>query len=58
LLYVIEDNYPRLSVETVVLRGKAVATGKMVTGLIHSTESRKPKITRLLSPIFHLISPM
>jgi four helix bundle protein len=51
LLYVIEDNYPRLSAEAVVMRGKAVATGKLVTGLIHSTESRKSKITRLLSPI-------
>jgi four helix bundle protein len=58
LLYVIEDNYPRLSTEAVVMREKVVATGKLVTGLIHSTESRKSKVSRLLSPIFHLLSPM
>lgn len=58
LLYVIEDNYPRLSAEVVVVREKAVATGKLVTGLIQSTESRKLKVFRLLSPIFHLLSPL
>jgi four helix bundle protein len=43
LLYVIEDNYPSLSAEAVKMREKAVATGKLVTGLIHSTETRKSK---------------
>lgn len=43
LLCVIADNYPCLSAEAGVICGKAVATGKLVTGLIHSTESRKRK---------------
>jgi four helix bundle protein len=43
LLYVIEDNYPSLSAEAVKMREKAAATGKLVTGLIHSTETRKSK---------------
>ena len=43
LLCVIADNYPRLSAEAGVICGRAVATGKLVTGLIHSTESRKRK---------------
>ena len=58
LLYVIEDNYPRLRVEAVAMREKSIQTGKLVTGLIHSTESRRLKIARLLSSIFHLLSPI
>ena len=57
LLYVIEDNYPRLSAEAVAMRDKSVQTGKLVTGLIRSTESRKSKIAGVLSSIFHLLSP-
>ncbi|HMC28423.1 MAG TPA: four helix bundle protein [Verrucomicrobiae bacterium] len=58
ILYVVEDNYPRLSQEANELREKAVQTGKLVTGLIRSTESRRSKATRLLSAIFHLLSPI
>ena len=58
LLYVIEGNYPRLRVEAMAMREKSIQTGKLVTGLIHSTESRRLKIARLLSSIFHLLSPI
>ena len=58
ILYVVEDNYPRLSQEAIELREKAVQTGKLVTGLIRSTESRRSKATRLLSAIFHLLCPI
>ncbi len=58
ILYVVEDNYPRLSQEAIELREKAVQTGKLVTGLIRSAESRRSKATRLLSAIFHLLSPI
>ena len=57
LLYVIEDNYPRLSAEAVAMRDKSVQTGKLVTGLIRSTESRKSKIAGVLSSISCLPSP-
>ena len=58
LLYVIEDNYPALSADAMRLREKSVQTGKLVSGLIRSTESRRSRITGLLSSIFHLLSPM
>jgi four helix bundle protein len=58
LLYVVEDNYPALSTEALRLREKSVQTGKLLSGLIRSTESRKSKIAMFLSPIFHLLSPM
>lgn len=58
LLYVVEDNYPALSEDAIRLREKSVQTGKLVTGLIRSTESRKSKIAMILSPIFHLLSPL
>ena len=57
LSYVIEDNYPALANGAVVLREDAVRVGKMVTGLIRSTESRKNRLMNLLSSIFHLLSP-
>ena len=58
LTYVIEDNYPALSGEAVQLREKSVRSGKLMTGLIQSTESRRSKISGLLSMIFHLLSPI
>src|ERR1039458_1726239 len=57
LTYVIEDNYPRLAVDAVELRNKAIGTGQLVGGLIRSTESRKSKLLSLLSPLFALLSP-
>src|SRR5438477_4968517 len=44
LTYVIEDNYPGLSSEAVNLREKAVRTGKLLSGLLRSTQSRKSRI--------------
>lgn len=58
LLYVVEDNYPPLSAQAIRLRDGSVQTGKLVSGLIRSTQSRKSKITALLSSIFHLLSPV
>ena len=56
--YVIEDNYPTLSAQAVQLRDKSVVTGKLVSGLIRSTEVRKSKISGFLSSIFHILSPI
>ena len=58
LTYVIEDNFPQLAAEAIQLREKSVHTGKLVTGLVRSTESRKAKLAGLLSSIFHLLSPI
>ena len=54
LTYVIEDNYPKLAMEAVELRKKAMGTGQLVGGIIRSTESRKSKLASFLSPIFAL----
>jgi four helix bundle protein len=56
LTYVIEDNYPKLSVEAVELRRNAIGTGQLVGGLIRSTESRKSKLAGLFLPLFALFS--
>ena len=58
LTYVIEDNYPSLAAQAIQLRAKSVQTGKLVTGLIRSTASRKSKAGALLSSIFHLLTPV
>jgi four helix bundle protein len=58
LLYVVEDNYPALSADAIRLREKSVQTGKLLTGFIRSTRSRKSKIAMFLSPIFHLLFPI
>jgi four helix bundle protein len=58
LLYVVEDNYPSLSADAVRLRQQSVQTGRLVTGLIQSTEARKGKVAHLLSSIFHLLAPV
>src|SRR5262245_53012744 len=44
LTYVIEDNYPGLSKEAVQIREKSEQTGKLVSGLIRSTEGRKSRL--------------
>jgi hypothetical protein len=56
LTYVIEDNYPKLVAEAVALRKNAIGAGQLVGGLIRSTESRKSKLSSLLSSIFALLS--
>ena len=43
LLYVIEDNFPQSVPEAIALRGDIVGVGKLVSGLIRSTEDRKLK---------------
>jgi len=44
LLYVIEDNFPKSAPASTLLRGQVVSIGKLVSGLIRSTESRKSRI--------------
>lgn len=56
LTYVIEDNYPRLAVESIELRKMAMEAGRLAGGLIRSTESRKSKLAGFLSPLFALLS--
>ena len=41
LLYVIEDHFPQSASEAIALRGEIVGVGKLVSGLIRSTEDRK-----------------
>jgi four helix bundle protein len=41
LLYVVEDNYPTLGAEAARIREETVIVGKLVTGLIQSTEGRR-----------------
>jgi four helix bundle protein len=57
LTYVIEDNYPRLAAEAIQLREISVQTGRLVGGLVHSTEARKSKLMTLLLSVLHLLSP-
>ena len=57
LLYVIEDNFPEAAREAVQLRGDVVEVGKLVTGLIQSTESRKTRAKTFLASIFHFLTP-
>ena len=52
LLYVIEDNYPEAAATAVALRAEAIAVGKLVSGLIQSTENRKSKMAKILSSLF------
>ena len=56
LTYMLEDNYPKLAVDAVELRKKAIGTGQLVGGLIRSTEFRKSKMLAILSPLFALLS--
>jgi four helix bundle protein len=43
LLYVIEDNYPGCAVRATEMRLDATHVGRLLTGLIQSTEKRKAK---------------
>jgi four helix bundle protein len=56
LTYVIEDNYPSLTVKAIELRKKAMGAGQLVGGLIRSTESRKSKLASFLAPLFAILS--
>ena len=59
LLYVISDNYPRSAGVAERLRGTATSVGKLVSGLLQSTERRKGGLPRalslLLAPISYLL---
>jgi four helix bundle protein len=41
LTYVIEDNFPTAAATAILVRDQTVQTGKIVTGLIQSTEHRR-----------------
>ena len=57
LLYVISDNYPRSAPKPERLLSNAVSVGKLVSGLLRSTEGRKAKFAQalLLAPILYLL---
>lgn len=57
LLYVIEDNCPGCASTSVELREQTMQTGKLISGLIQSTERRRPgmMVSHLLSSLFHLL---
>ena len=56
LLYVIEDNFPESASTAVKMRAETETAGRLVTGLIQSTERRRTgKMAHLLSSIFHLL---
>ena len=42
LSYVIEDNFPQLASASAAMRQEIVVVGKLVSGLLRSTEGRKP----------------
>jgi four helix bundle protein len=46
LLYVISDNYPRSATVAERLRGTAISVGKLISGLLQSTERRKRRLPR------------
>jgi four helix bundle protein len=60
LLYVISDNYPRTAPVAEHLRSTAISVGKLVSGLLRSTEGRKGRLPRalalLLAPISYLLA--
>jgi len=43
LLYVAEDNYPKLSGKAAIVRELVGRTGKLVSGLINATQNRRNK---------------
>jgi hypothetical protein len=58
LTYVIEDNFPQLTADALQLREKSIRTGKLVTSLLRSTQSRRSKMLSALSAFFSLLSPL
>jgi four helix bundle protein len=43
LLYVVEDNFPKSAPATALLREQVVSVGKLISGLIRSTEGRRSR---------------
>ena len=58
LTYVIEDNYPAFASQAVQLREKSIRTGKLIGGLIRSTESRKVKLAGRIVAFFNFLIPI
>jgi four helix bundle protein len=60
LLCVISDNYPRSAPEAERLRRTAISVGRLISGLLRSTEGRKGRLPRTLSllsaPISYLLA--
>jgi len=56
LTYVVEDNYPQLKTEALEIRQRAMDTGRLIGGLIRSTQSRKSRLMNLLSAFFTLLA--
>jgi four helix bundle protein len=58
LLYVISDNYPQSAPVAERLRSTAISVGKLVSGLLRSTEGRRKgrlPLSLLLAPISYLL---
>ena len=51
LLYVVEDSYPSFVQQATLLSENAVSVGKLITGLIQSTQGVK-----MVNQIFYLLS--
>jgi hypothetical protein len=60
LLYVISDNYPRTAPVAERLRSTAISVGKLISGLLRSTEGRKGRLplalSFLLAPVSYLLA--
>jgi four helix bundle protein len=56
LLYVISDNYPRSAPVAERLRSTAISVGKLVSGLLRSTEGRKGRLPQAVVPISYLLA--
>lgn len=41
LLYVVEDNFPAMASDAATLRPSAIGVGKLISGLIRTTEQRR-----------------
>ena len=58
LLYVIEDNYPEHQARIGQLREETASAGKLISGLIESTQSRRSRILRRANALLHLLLPL
>jgi len=58
LSYVIEDNYEGMATEAARVREKALQCGRLLTGLIRSTEGRKRRNLTLVSFLLGALLPL
>jgi four helix bundle protein len=56
LFYVVSDNFPGCDLESRALRDRAITVGKLVSGLIASTEKRKNRVSSVITAIATLFS--